>query len=77
MSEVEPNSGNDSVNEPRPTITSARPLEIAFSVENRWKTRTGSSELRTVTEEPRWILVDLAAMAASTTSGAEIEKSCR
>ena len=30
-----PNSGNDSVNEPRPTITSARPFDSAFSVENR------------------------------------------
>jgi hypothetical protein len=27
--------------EPRPMMTSARPVEIAFSVEYRWKTRTG------------------------------------
>ena len=27
------------MNEPRPTVTSARPLEAALSVENRWKTR--------------------------------------
>ncbi len=30
-----PNSGNDSVNEPRPRMTSARPLESASSVANR------------------------------------------
>ena len=38
--------------DPRPRITSARPFESASSVENRWKTRTGSSVLRTVTDEP-------------------------
>src|ERR1700720_3476549 len=37
--------------DPRPRMTSARPPEIAFSVEYRWNTRTGSSELRTVTAE--------------------------
>ena len=48
-----PKSGNDSVNDPRPTITSARPFDSAFSVENRWYTRIGSSELSTVTADPR------------------------
>ena len=38
--------------EPRPRITSARPLETASSVEKRSKTRTGSSELSTVTADP-------------------------
>ena len=33
----------------RPRITSARPLDSASRVEKRWKTRTGSSVLRTVT----------------------------
>ncbi len=40
------------MNEPRPRMTSARPFDIALSVEKRWKTRTGSSELSTVTAEP-------------------------
>jgi hypothetical protein len=33
--------------------------------------------LSTVTDDPRWICVVRAAIAASTTSGAEIEKSLR
>ena len=65
------------MNDPRPTITSARPLEMALSVENRSKTRTGSSVLNTVTAEPRYIRADLVAIAARTTSGAETEKSFR
>ena len=65
------------MNEPRPTITSARPFEIAFSVEKRWKTRIGSSVLSTVTADPRWIREVRAAMAASSTSGAEMAKSGR
>ena len=40
------------MNDPRPRITSARPFEIALSVEKRWNTRTGSSVLSTVTAEP-------------------------
>ena len=55
-------------------MTSARPPEIAFSVEYRWKTRTGSSELSTVTAEPRRIRPVRAAIAASTTSPAGIGK---
>ena len=46
-------------------MTSARPLETAFSVEYRWNTRTGSSELSTVTDDPSLILLVLAAIAAS------------
>ncbi len=48
------------MNEPRPTITSARPPETASRVEKRWNTRTASSEL---TEEllipgrPAWLTV--------------------
>ena len=72
-----PNSGNDSMNDPRPRMTSARPFEMASSVENRWKTRTGSSELSTVTAEPRWMRSVRPAMAASTTSGADTENSWR
>jgi len=55
-------------------MTSARPLEIAFSVEYRWKTRTGSSELSTVTAEPTWIVSVRAAIAASATSPAGMGK---
>ena len=39
--------------EPRPTMISARPLEMRSRVAKSWKTRTGSSELRTVTAEVR------------------------
>ena len=60
--------------DPRPRMTSARPPEIAFSVEYRWNTRTGSSELSTVTAEPRRIRSVRAAIAASTTSPAGIGK---
>ena len=60
--------------DPRPRMTSARPPETAFSVEYRWNTRTGSSELSTVTAEPRRILIVRAAIAASTTSPAGIGK---
>ena len=57
--------------EPRPRMTSARPSEIALSVEYRWKTRTGSSELSTVTAEPSRMRSVRAAIAASTTSAAD------
>ena len=53
-------------------MISARPLEAALRVENRSNTRTGSSELSTVTAEPRQIRLVRPAMAPSTTSGAEI-----
>ena len=37
------------MNEPRPAMISARPPESRSSVAKSWKTRTGSSELSTVT----------------------------
>ena len=37
------------MNEPRPAMISARPPESRSRVENCWKTRTGSSELSTLT----------------------------
>ena len=40
------------MNEPRPRMTSARPFDTASSVAKRSKTRTGSSELSTVTAVP-------------------------
>ncbi|SKZ44333.1 Uncharacterised protein [Mycobacteroides abscessus subsp. abscessus] len=58
--------------EPRPKMTSARPDEIASTVEKRSNTRIGSSELRTVTAEPSRIRSVRAAIAPRTTSGAEI-----
>src|SRR5438132_1665600 len=61
--------------EPRPRMTSARPPEIALSVEKRWNTRTGSSELNTVTADPRWMREVRAAIAPSTTSPADSGKS--
>ena len=65
------------MNEPRPSITSARPLESASTVAKRWKTRTGSSELSTVTPEARWMRSVCVAIPASTVSGAEIANSGR
>ena len=61
--------------EPRPRMTSARPPEIACNVEYRWNTRTGSSELSTVTADPRWIFDVRPAIAPSTTSAADNGKS--
>jgi hypothetical protein len=46
-----PNSGNDSMNEPPPAMISARPPESRSIVAKSWKTRTGSSELRTETSD--------------------------
>ena len=51
--QVDPNNGNYFVNDPPRSITLVRPFDSAPSVENRWKTRTGSSVLRTVTADPR------------------------
>jgi len=65
------------MNEPRPTMISARPPESKSTVENSWKTRTGSSELRTVTALVNRMRVVLAAAAASTTAGDETAKSGR
>ncbi len=65
------------MNEPRPAMISARPPEIRSSVAKSWKTRTGSSELRTLTALVRRILEVRAAAAASTTAGAETVNSGR
>ena len=45
------------MNEPRPAMISARPPESRSSVAKSWKTRTGSSELSTVTALVRRILL--------------------
>ena len=59
------------MNEPRPAMISARPPDSRSIVANCWKTRTGSSELRTVTAlESRMRSVRTAA-APRTTAGAE------
>ena len=58
-------------------MISPRPREIASSVAKRSYTRTGSSELSTVTAVPRWMREVRAAIAASTSSGDEIAKSSR
>jgi hypothetical protein len=65
------------MNDPRPRMTSARPFDAASTVAKRWKTRTGSSELSTVTAEPSRMRLVRPAMAARTTSGDEIAKSAR
>ncbi len=65
------------MNEPRPTMISARPPETRSSVANSSKTRTGSSELRTETALVRRIREVRAAIAASTTAGADTAKSGR
>ena len=65
------------MNEPRPRITSARPFDSASTVAKRWNTRTGSSELSTVTPDPRRMRAVRVAIPASTVSGVEIEYSGR
>ena len=59
------------MNDPRPAMISARPPESRSSVAKSWNTRTGSSELSTLTALVRRIVSVLAAIAASTTAGAE------
>jgi hypothetical protein len=58
-------------------MTSARPPDTASSVEKRWNTRTGSSVDSTVTAVPRRMRRVRPAMAARTTSGADMAKSSR
>ena len=58
-------------------MISARPPESRSSVAKSWKTRTGSSELITVTALVRRIRSVRSAAAASTTAGAETAKSGR
>ena len=65
------------MNEPRPAMISARPPDSRSSVAKSWKTRTGSSELSTVTALVRRILSVRSATAASTTAGEETAKSGR
>ena len=57
------------MNEPRPAMISARPFERRSSVAKSWNTRTGSSELSTVTALVRRMCLVRAAPAASTTAG--------
>jgi hypothetical protein len=57
--------------EPRPAMISARPSDSRSTSANSWKTRTGSSELRTVTALVRRMRSVRAAAAASTMAGAE------
>ena len=57
------------MNEPRPAMISARPPESRSSSANCWKTRTGSSELSTVTALERRMRSVRAAIAASATAG--------
>src|SRR6185503_19174919 len=57
--------------EPRPAMISARPPESRSSVANCWKTRIGSSELRTLTALVSRIVFVRAAAAPSTTAGSE------
>jgi hypothetical protein len=52
-------------------MISARPSEIRSSVAKSWKTRTGSSELKTVTALVRRTRFVRAAAAASATAGEE------
>ncbi len=65
------------MNEPRPTMISARPPESRSSVANCWKTRIGSSELSTVTALVSRMRFVIGAAAARTIAGAETTKSGR
>ena len=65
------------MNEPRPAMISARPFESRSSVANCWNTRTGSSELRTLTALVSRIVSVRSAAAASTTAGDDTAKSGR
>ena len=65
------------MNEPRPTMISARPPESRSTVAKSWKTRTGSSELSTVTALDSRIRSVRAAAAPRMTAGDETTKSGR
>ena len=65
------------MNEPRPTIISARPPERRSSVANCWKSRIGTAELSTVTALVSRMRLVRTAAAASTTAGAETAYSGR
>lgn len=72
VGEVVAEEGKLSMKEPRPAMISARPLETRSRVANCWNTRTGSSELSTVTALDSRIAEVLAAAAPRSTAGAEI-----
>jgi hypothetical protein len=59
------------MNDPRPTMISARPPDNRSTVENAWNTRTGSSELSTVTALVSRMFFVRCDAAASTTAGVE------
>ena len=65
------------MNDPLPAMISARPPEIRSTWAKSWKTRTGSSELSTVTALDRRTRSVCAATAASATAGDETRKSAR
>ena len=65
------------MNEPRPAMISARPPEMRSSVAKSWKTRTGSSELSTLTALVSRMRVVRVAAAARTTAGVETTNSAR
>ena len=65
------------MNEPRPAMISARPPESRSSVAKSWKTRTGSSELITLTALVSRMRFVRSAPAASTTAGEDTAKSGR
>ena len=62
------------MNDPRPAMISARPPESRSTSAKSWKTRTGSSELSTVTALDRRIRSVVTAAAASAIAGEEIEE---
>ena len=57
------------MNDPRPAMISARPPDSRSSVANCWNTRTGSSELSTLTALVSRMSVVRSAAAASTVAG--------
>src|SRR5680860_909009 len=63
--------------DPRPAMISARPSESRSTVANCSNTRTGSSELSTVTALDSRMRCVRTAAAASTTAGADTAKSAR
>ena len=65
------------MNEPRPAMISALPPRSRSSVAKSWNTRTGSSELSTLTALVRRMRRVRVAAAASTTAGDETAKSGR
>ena len=65
------------MNEPRPAMISARPPESRSTVAKSWKTRTGSSELSTVTALDSRMRSVFTAAAPRITAGEETTKSGR